>query len=39
MDEAIWEKAKAAVKKNWDDYDQPYAVVAHVYRSMGGKTK
>lgn len=37
--EAIWERAKKAVEPKWDDYDQPYAVVAHVYESMGGKIK
>lgn len=35
-DEAIWEKAKAAVEPHWDDYDEPYAVVMHVYKEMGG---
>jgi hypothetical protein len=38
-DEAIWEKAKKAVEPKWDDYDEPYAVVATVYKSMGGATK
>jgi hypothetical protein len=36
-DEATWERAKNAVEKSWDDYDQPYAVVAHVYKAMGGE--
>lgn len=35
-DEATWEKAVAAVKPKWDDYEEPYAVVAHVYKKMGG---
>ena len=35
-DEDIWEKAKDAVEPKWDDYDEPYAVVAHVYEAMGG---
>ena len=38
-DDSTWQKAKSAVKKNWSDYDQPYAVVAHVYQQMGGKVK
>lgn len=38
-DEATWEKAKKAVEPRWAEYDEPYAVVAHVYESMGGKTK
>lgn len=38
-DEAIWEKAKEAVEPKWDDYDEPYAVVSHVYSAMGGKIK
>ena len=38
-DEDIWEKAKAAVKPKWDDYDEPYAVVSAVYRRMGGAIK
>ena len=38
-DEDTWEKAKKAVKKHWDDYDLPYAVVTHVYKSMHGGIK
>lgn len=38
-DEGTWEKAKAAVKPRWDEYDEPYAVVAHVYEKMGGTYK
>jgi hypothetical protein len=38
-DEAIWEKAKKAVEPKWDDYDEPYAVVMHVYKEMGGGFK
>jgi hypothetical protein len=38
-DEATWDKAKAAVEKKWDDYDEPWAVVATVYESMHGKRK
>lgn len=35
-DEDIWEKAKEAVEPHWDEYDEPYAVVMHVYEKMGG---
>jgi len=38
-DDKTWAKAKKAVQKNWSDYDEPYAVVAHVYQQMGGKIK
>lgn len=36
-DEDIWEKAKDAVKPYWDRYDEPYAVVTHTYKAMGGR--
>jgi hypothetical protein len=36
-DEAAWDRAKEAVRPKWDSYDQPYAVVAHVYQQMTGK--
>jgi hypothetical protein len=35
-DEGAWERAKEAVKKNWGNYDEPWAVVAHVYQNMTG---
>ncbi len=35
-DEGTWEKAKAAVQKYWDNYDEPWAVVSHVFQQMGG---
>lgn len=42
-DEATWERAKKAVrpesKKSQRRYSEPYAVVAHVYRNMGGKIR
>jgi hypothetical protein len=38
-DESTWERAKQAVKPNWDKYDSPYSVVVHVYKAMGGKVK
>lgn len=37
--EAIWERAKKAVEDSWEDYEEPWAVVAHVYSNMGGETK
>ena len=37
--ESIWDKAKAQVKKNWNSYDEPWAIVADVYEKMGGKKK
>jgi len=42
QDEAKWEKAKEAVDPEGDGgekYDEPWAVVAHVYKRMGGKIK
>jgi hypothetical protein len=38
-DEDTWEKAKNAVEPKWDEYDEPYAVVMHVYEQMGGGFK
>lgn len=38
-DEEIWNKAKKAVRKRWKKYKEPYAVVAAVYKDMGGKVK
>jgi len=41
-DEDIWERAKEAVDpegKGADEYDEPFAVVAHVYKQMGGGVK
>lgn len=35
-DEAAWERAKKAVEPKWGDYDEPWAVVAHVYKQMTG---
>jgi len=35
-----WKKAKKAVKAYWDRYDNPYAVIADIYRGpMKGKVK
>lgn len=36
-DEDIWEKAKKAVEPNEDSYDNKWAVIAHVYKEMGGE--
>lgn len=38
-DAELWGKAKAAVEPKWTEYDAPYAVVAHLYKSMGGTTQ
>jgi len=41
-DEAKWDRAKEAVDPEGDGeekYDDPWAVVAHVYKRMGGKIK
>jgi len=38
-DHGLWNKAKTAVAPHADSYDEPYAVVAHVYKSMGGGIK
>lgn len=32
-----WERAVDAVKPDWKDYGNPYAVVTHVYKHMGGR--
>jgi hypothetical protein len=37
-DENIWERAKDRVRPNWHEYRAPWAVVAHVYEQMGGRT-
>lgn len=37
--EKTWDKAKKAVKKYWKGYEEPWAVVMHVYKNMGGKPK
>jgi len=37
QDEDIWERAKAEVLPDWGRYDQPWAVVTHVYEQMGGR--
>jgi hypothetical protein len=39
VDEKIWNRAKKVVKKYWNKYDEPWAVVYDVYRKMGGKAK
>lgn len=39
VNEPIWVRAKEAVKKNWDKYDEPFAVITSIYKSMGGKIK
>ena len=38
MDETIWTRAKEQVRPYWGAYSEPWAVVATVYRQMGGAT-
>jgi len=38
-DPSIWLRAKKAIKKYWDKYEEPYGAVVNVYRQMGGKKK
>ena len=33
-DERAWNRAKTIVKPKWGDYDEPYAVVATIYRNI-----
>lgn len=33
-DEKAWERAEAAVWPRWEDYDEPYAVVAFIYKRI-----
>lgn len=35
-DEAAWERAKEQIKPKWDDYEEPWAVVVHIYKQMTG---
>ena len=37
-DEPVWERAKQRVRAHWHEYREPWAVVAHVYEQMGGRT-
>ncbi|HVW28893.1 MAG TPA: hypothetical protein VG963_04015 [Polyangiaceae bacterium] len=37
-DEDVWEHAKERVRPHWHEYREPWAVVAHVYEQMGGRT-
>ena len=32
------ERAKVRVRPHWHEYREPWAVVAHVYEQMGGRT-
>lgn len=38
-DEETWERAKEEVEPDWDRYDDPWAVVTHVYKQMGGEVR
>lgn len=35
-DQDKWSKAEQAVKPHWSEYPEPFVVVAHVYKNMGG---
>lgn len=35
-DQDKWAKAEEAVKPHWADYPDPFVVVAHIYKKMGG---
>jgi hypothetical protein len=35
--EKTWDRAKKVTKKYWKNYKEPWAVVYHVYKNMGGK--
>lgn len=39
IDEKTWKRAKKAVKPYWKKYEEPWAVVYHVYSQMGGRTQ
>lgn len=41
VDEDIWDEAKASVEETgaWERYDDPWAVVTHVYKRMGGRIR
>lgn len=39
VDKAIWKRAKKQVRRYWERYDEPYAVVTAVYKSMGGRIR
>jgi len=39
VSESIWEKAKKAVLNSKKSYKNPWPVIVHVYRNMGGKIK
>lgn len=36
--ETAWNNAKEAVKPNWNQYKEPWAVVVHVYEQMTGES-
>jgi hypothetical protein len=38
-DAATWRRAERAVFPHWKQYHAPYAVVAHVYKQMGGRIR
>ncbi len=36
-DEDTWERAKEIAKKNWDRWDNPWAVTVHIFKRMIGE--
>jgi hypothetical protein len=36
-DEKAWKRAESIVWERWDDYEEPYAVVAHIYKRIVAK--
>ena len=39
LDKKTWNRAKKAVKPYWRKYEEPWATVFHVYKSMHGRIK
>jgi hypothetical protein len=37
LDPPVWDEAREAVRPYWARYQDPWAVVTHVYRNMGGR--
>ena len=36
VDQEKWSTAEQAVKPHWHEYPDPWIVVAHIYKNMGG---
>jgi hypothetical protein len=37
LDPDIWEHARDTVAPHWSNYEEPWAVVTHIYERMGGR--